>query len=540
MVLDDIRSCVARAPDAIAVQDGELRLTYLELARYASGLAAGLTRRGIGQDDVVAVYADRSAELVVAELSVLLAGAAYLPLDPAHPATRISELLALSGAAAVISTGPLLSDDALRGHDLEVVDLMEVPPEPLAVSAKLDDATLAYVIYTSGSTGRPKGVAVSHGNLANLMRWRQQAYPMGPQDRAMLMSSPGFDASVWDTWPILAVGGTLVIPPAEVRTSASALVTWLADEQITSTLLPTPLAEAVLDEPWPSLAALRVIHTGGSALMRGVPPGLPFTLVNLYGPTECTVAVTSTPVLPGGPVPPPIGFPIDGVRCYELDGLDPVPDGEAGEMCLAGACVARGYLGDPATTSRFFVPDITVPGERMYRTGDKVRRRTDGSFEYLGRFDNQVKIRGFRIEPGEVAAVLRQHPAVRESFVAAERSGPADPRLIGYVAADATPAELIDFAASRLPHYMMPAAIVVLPALPVTPSGKVDRAALPAPGRAAAGLAEAATAPLQTPTERALAGIVAGLLGGVQVGAADDFFALGGNSLLVGRCKARS
>ena len=537
-VLDNLRSCIARAPDTIAVQDGERRLTYLELARYASGLAARLTRRGIGPDDVVAVYAARSAELVVAELSVLLAGAAYLPLDPAHPAARIIELLALSDAAAVISTGPLSSDDALRGRDLEIVDLTEVPPAPLAEPAKLDDAALAYVIYTSGSTGRPKGVAVSHGNLASLIRWRQQAYPLDRGDRAMLMSSPGFDASVWDTWPILTAGGTLVIPPPDVRASASALVTWLADEQITSTLLPTPLAEAVLDEPWPPLAALRVIHTGGSALMRGVPPGPPFTLVNLYGPTECTVAVTSTPVLPGGPVPPPIGFPVDGARCYVLDGLDPVPDGEAGEMCLAGACVARGYLGDPATTARFFVPDITVPGERMYRTGDKVRRRADGSFEYLGRFDDQVKIRGFRIEPGEVAAVLRQHPAVRESFVAAERSGAADPRLVGYVAADATPAELIAFAASRLPYYMVPAAIVVLPALPVTPSGKVDRAALPAPGRAAAGLAEAAAAPLQTPTEHALARIVAGLLGGVQVGAADDFFALGGNSLLVGRLAA--
>jgi amino acid adenylation domain-containing protein len=538
MVLDDIRSCVAREPDAIAVQDDELRLTYLELARHASGLAAGLIRRGIGPDDVVAVYADRSAELVVAELSVLLAGAAYLPLDPAHPAARTGELLALSGAAAVISTGPLSSDDALRDSDLVIVDLNEVPAGPLAWPVDLADATLAYVIFTSGSTGRPKGVAISHGNLASLIRWRQQAYPMGPRDRAMLMSSPGFDASVWDTWPILAVGGTLVIPPAEVRTSPAALVTWLADEQITSTLQPTPLAEALLDAEWPTSAALRVLHTGGSALMRGVPGGLPFTLVNLYGPTECTVAVTSTPVLAGGPVPPPIGFPVEGVRCYVLDGLDPVPDGEAGEMCLAGACVARGYLGDPATTARSFVPDITVPGQRMYRTGDKVRRGTDGSFEYLGRFDEQVKIRGFRIEPGEVAAVLRQHPAIRESFVAAERSGPADPRLIGYVAAEATSAELIDFAASRLPSYMVPAAIVVLPALPVTPSGKVDRAALPAPDRAAAGLPEAAIAPARTPTERALAAIVAELLGGVQVGAADDFFALGGNSLLVGRLAA--
>ena len=538
MVLDDIRSCVAGAPHAIAVQDGELRLTYRELAGYASGLAARLTRRGIGPDDVVAVYAGRSAELVVAELSVLLTGAAYLPLDPAHPATRIGELLALSGAAAVITTGPLLSDDALRGHDPQVVDLKVAPPEPLGVRATPDDATLAYVIYTSGSSGRPKGVAVSHGNLANLLRWRQQAYPLGPQDRAMLMSSPGFDASVWDTWPVLAAGGTLVIPPADVRTSVPALVTWLANEQITSVLLPTALAEAVLDEPWPSHTALRVMHTGGSALLRGVPAGLPFTLVNLYGPTECTVAVTSTPVRPGGPVPPPIGFPVDGVRCYVLDGLDPVPDGEAGEMCLAGACVARGYLGDPATTSRSFVPDITVPGARMYRTGDKVRRRADGSFEYLGRFDDQVKIRGFRIEPGEVAAVLRQHPAVRESFVAADRSGPAGPRLIGYVAADATPAELIDFTASRLPSYLVPAAIVVLPALPVTPSGKVDRAALPAPDRAAAGLAEVPAAPPRTPVERALAAIVAGLLAGVPVGAADDFFALGGNSLLAGRLAA--
>src|SRR6185437_8849206 len=241
MVLDGFRSCVARMPEAIAVQDGDLRLTYRQLAGHASGLAAGLTRRGVARDDVVAVYANRSAELVVAELAVLLAGAAYLPLDPAHPATRISELIALSGAVVVVSTGPLMSDDALHGHDLEVVDLTELPAEPLTAPATLADATLAYVIFTSGSTGRPKGVAVSHGNLANLMRWRQKAYPLGPRDRAMLMSSPGFDASVWDTWAILAVGGTLVIPPAEVRSSAPALVSWLTDEQITSTLLPTPL-----------------------------------------------------------------------------------------------------------------------------------------------------------------------------------------------------------------------------------------------------------------------------------------------------------
>ena len=404
--------------------------------------------------------------------------------------------------------------------------------------ARPDDASLAYVIFTSGSTGLPKGVAVSHASLANLMRWRERAYRLNPQDRTTLLCSPGFDVSVWDIWPTLAAGGTLVVPSALVRTSPPDLVAWLADEQITATFLPTPLAEAVLDEQWPPHTVLRMMHTGGSALHRGMPPGLPFTLINLYGPAECTVGVTMGTVLPGGPVPPPIGYPIDGVRCYVLDGLDPVPDGEPGEMCLAGACVARGYLGDPATTARSFVPDIMGPGQRMYRTGDKVRRRADGSFEYLGLGDHQVKIRGFRIEPGEVAAVLRRHPGVRESIVTAERSGTADPHLIGYVAAEATSAELIAFAASRLPGYMVPVAIVVLPALPMTPNGKVDRAALPEPGRADFGLAEVAVAE-RTPTESALAGIVTRLLGGVEVGADDDFFALGGTSLLVGRLAAQ-
>src|SRR5579859_6572739 len=234
MVLDDFSSRLAQAPDAIAIQDGDRRLTYQELARHASGLAARLTRRGVRPDEVVAVYVGMSAELFVAELAVLLAGAAYLPLDPAYPAARTSELLTLSGAAAVISTGPLLSGGAPLGDGCEVVDLAQAPPEPAAVLASPDDAALAYVIFTSGSTGRPKGVAVSHGSLANLMRWREKAYPLGPQDRTTLLCSPGFDVAVWDTWPTLAAGGTLVVPPAEVRVSPAALVAWLADERITA------------------------------------------------------------------------------------------------------------------------------------------------------------------------------------------------------------------------------------------------------------------------------------------------------------------
>ncbi|MFD3664404.1 amino acid adenylation domain-containing protein [Streptomyces sp. NPDC058659] len=539
MVLNEFHARVAEAPDAIAVQDGDLRLTYRSLAAHASALAADLTKRGVGPDNVVAVYADRSAELVVAELAVLLAGAAYLPLDPAHPAARIRQLLEASRASAVLSTAPLVSGGAPLGDDVLLVDLTEEPSgAALPPPPRPDGAALAYVIYTSGSTGRPKGVAVTHASLANLMHWHHKTYRTRREDRSTLLASPGFDVSVQDIWFTLTAGATLVVPPAEVRTSPPALAAWLADEQITVTFLPTPLAEAVLDETWPAHTALRTLHTGGSAMQRGVPDGLPFTVVNLYGPTEATVKVTAGEVLPGGIVPPPIGVPVDGVRCYVLDGLDPVPDGEAGELCLAGACVARGYLHDPAGTAAAFVPDIGAPGQRMYRTGDKVRRRPDGVFEYIGRYDDQAKIRGFRIEPGEVATVLKQHPGVRDAFVAVEHSGRPDARLVGYVVTDAPTAELVEFVEARLPAYMVPAALVVLPALPLTPNGKVDRAALPAPDRTAAGLADTAVAP-STPTEAALARIVAGLLGGTEVGVHDDFFALGGNSLLVAGLAAR-
>ena len=538
MVLDDFLRRVAEAPEAIAVQDGARRLTYLELARHASDLAARLTRRGVGIDDVVAVYADRSAEIVVAELAALLSGAAYLPLDPAHPPARTGELLALATPAAVISTGPLAASGAVPEGTL-VVDLSLVPTDSAISWERPQETNLAYVIYTSGSTGRPKGCAVRHGGLANLMRWHERTFSLGPQDRTTLLVSPGFDVSVWDTWPTLASGGTLVVPPAQVRTSPQDLVAWLADERITATFLPTPLCEAVLDEPWPAHTTLRHMQTGGSALKRGMPPGLPFTLTNVYGPAECTVGVTTAVVEPGGPVPPPIGFALDRVRCYVLDEeLEPVPDGEPGEMCLAGECVARGYLNDPLLTAKSFVPDVMDPGKRMYRTGDRVRRMPDGSFEYFGRFDDQIKIRGFRIEPGEVATVLRQHPAVRESYVAADQSGESDPRLIGYVAADATPGELIEFVASRLPGYMVPSAIVVLETMPLTPNGKVDREALPAPDRVASGLTET-VATLSTPTEGAVAGIVSRLLGEVPVGAGDDFYSLGGTSLHIGRLAAQ-
>jgi|GEM_PF-532178 len=452
MVLEDFRSRVAQAPDAIAVEDGSRGLTYLDLARHASGLAARLAKRGIGPDAVVAVYAGRSAERVVAELGVLLAGAAFLSLDPAGPAARTSELLALSGAPVVVSTGPLAAGGAPLGDAPDIVDLTEVPPSTVAWIVP-DAASLAYVSFAAQPSGRPRGIMVSHGGLAHLVRWYHRCCPPRPGDRTTLFDGPGYPWTVLDTWPTLAAGGTLVVP-GEVPALPSALVGWLVGRQVTRTFLATPVAEAVLAEPWPDHAALRHLVTGGLAMRRAVPDGLPFAVVNLYGPVEGAAAGTAAPVRPGDPVPPAIGQPLDGVRWYVLDGFDPVPDGQPGELCLAGDGVARGFLGSPGASASAFVPDLHVPGRRMYRTGDRVRRRADGTFEYLGRLDDR-----------------------------ADRS----PRTVAR------------------------------------------------PDRVTSG----PTGPYRTPTEAVVAAIVAELIGLDRVGPDDDFFALGGTSLMLWQLETR-
>ncbi|HEX2204847.1 MAG TPA: amino acid adenylation domain-containing protein [Longimicrobium sp.] len=529
-------------PGAVALRSAAGETTYGELHRRAAALAGRLRALGVGPESRVAVCTGRSPEMVIAQLAVLHAGAAYLPVDSEYPAERIAYLLDDARASVVLTVASLADRLPRNGAETVLLDDVSDRADEASLPESAGERSLAYVIYTSGSTGRPKGVMVEHRGLANLVEWHVRAYALGPGDRSAPVASPGFDASGWEVWPALAAGATLSFPPEEVRASPSELAAWLAREGVTVTFLPTPLAEAVLDEAWGEDAKLRVLLTGGDALGKAPRPGLPFRFFNHYGPTENTVVGTGGEVAPSADsTRPSIGGPIDNVRAYVLDlGGGPLPPGVPGELHLGGAGVARGYLERPAMTAERFVPDPfgAEPGARLYRTGDRVRWRSDGELEFVGRADDQVKVRGYRIEPGEVEAALLAHPAVREAAVAARGEG-AERRLVGYVAGDRDRLEreeVRSFLRGRLPAHLVPSDVVVLDALPLNPHGKVDRRALPAPEAASA--ADGGAVPPRTEAERAVAAIWAALLG-TGPGAYDDFFALGGHSLLAGQVVSR-
>jgi amino acid adenylation domain-containing protein len=533
----------ARTPDAPAVAHAGRTLTYRELDERAGRLARALRRRGVGPDVPVGVCLERSPELAVATLAVLKAGGAYVALDPAVPAARLAWMLSDSGAAVVVA-----GDSArglLRAPGVEVIAVEgdgaaagAGPAEP--VDGGAGARNLAYVIYTSGSTGTPRAVGVEHGGLAALCDWHAAAFAVTPADRATQLASPGFDASAWEVWPYLARGACVEVVPDEVRADPPALRDWLVRRGVTVAFVPTPLAGPLLALPWPRDAALRWLLAGGDRLCARPGAALPFAVANNYGPTECTVVSTSGPVAAEGARAPSIGRPVAGARGWVLDAaLAPLPEGVPGELCVGGAPVARGYLRRPALTAERFVPDpfSGVPGARMYRTGDRVRWVDGGELEYLGRADGQVKVRGFRIEPGEVEAALRGCPGVDECAVVAAEGATGETRLAAYVAGPAELGALRAQLRRTLPDYMVPAAFVALDRLPLTPSGKLDRRALPVPGDAAA--EEGRRLEPETETEARVAGIWRELLGVPAVGVEDSFFDVGGHSLLLARLQSR-
>ncbi|HKH48908.1 MAG TPA: amino acid adenylation domain-containing protein [Thermoanaerobaculia bacterium] len=531
----------AQRPEALAIAGGDLDLTYGELAAWAGRLARQLRERGAGPDTPVAVVLERSARLVVAELAALLAGAPYLPLDPKLPEDRLATLVEGAGRVVVLEEKDF--KDTKDAKDTAPLQSLESLPS-------LED--LAYVIFTSGSTGVPKGIEITHGSLTNLIAWYHATYAPGPEDRAALVAGPSFDVSVGEIWPLLAAGASLHVPDEETRLVPSRLLAWLARERITLCFLPTPLAEAVLrelPEKLPAGLALRALLTAGDNLVRTPPPGLPFELFDQYGPAESTVFATRAHVEPGpaGPAGPPIGRPIANYQAYVLDPwLEPAPVGVPGEIWLGGTGLARGYRGRPDLTAERFLPSpfnrFVLGGERLYRTGDLARWLPDGQLEFLGRIDRQVKIRGFRIELGEVEAALARLPGIGSAAAVLRRDERGEARLVGYAAPPAgkpapTALELRRALRTRLPEYMVPAAFVVLPELPLTPSGKIDRDALPEPTQAAG---NERVAP-RTPVEEELARIWSELLGVPyeQVSVGDNFFDLGGHSLLAAQCVAR-
>lgn len=527
-------------------------MTFGELAAQSRRLASYLIELGAGPNVPVALCLERSFDFIVSALGVLAAGAAYLPLDPSWPSARLQTILLDAQAPLVISRGPLakLTDCVgTRTIDLDTAASAIANCDSLSQPMALSRDQLAYVIYTSGSTGQPKGVEVTHGNLLNLIAWHLETFRITAADRASHLAGVGFDAAVWEIWPHLAARATLVLVDEQARISADLLRDWLVKERITMAFVPTIFAQPMLSHSWPAGTELRYLLTGGEALHRHPAPGLPFTVVNNYGPTECTVVATSAVIPAVGPaelppLPPAIGKPIARTEIRLLDGEGrPVAPGQVGEIYIAGAGVARGYRNHAENTAERFLPDTSslIPGARMYRTGDLGCFLPDGQISFRGRADSQEQIHGYRVEPDEIVCALNRHPGVAGSAVIARGQAGAK-SLVAYVAprenTTLSASNLREFLSASLPHYMVPSTFVRISGLPFNSNGKLDRGALP----------EAATenriedtgyrAP-STPTEERLVEILAKVLGVDSVGADDNFFLLGFHSLLATQVATR-
>jgi amino acid adenylation domain-containing protein len=540
----DVVARVERAtrerPDANAVMSPDGHLSYEQLWSRSLALAGHLKEAGVRRGDPVALCLPRSIELIVGALGILAAGGCYVAMDPDYPDDRLEFMLADSGAQVVV-TKP---NEAKRIGAQRAVEPMQpaasTPAAPVTVAA----GDPAYVVYTSGSTGRPKGVMIEHAALGNLIGWHEKAFGITEYDRSALISSPGFDAAVWEIWPCLAAGASLLIPPDCVRTDPIALRDWLLAERITTTFVPTPLCEEVMALDWPATAPLRVMLTGGDVLHRHPRGGLPFQLVNNYGVAEATVVSTSGTVTPAhaggeGAGLPTLGSAIPGVKLTVVDPNGrPVPPDTAGELIIGGVSVGRGYVGHPIHNQGRF--SLNAAGDRCYRTGDLVRLRADGQLVYLGRLDEQVNIRGLRIELGEITAVLDQHPKVRASAVVAIGNNGArrlGAFVVGAAGRQPATAELREYLSKRLPPHMVPADCTVLAELPTNANGKIDRKLLRERGSQIAG--RGGLAPPRNDVERILADIVAERLWLPEIGIDEDFFALGGHSMLGAQLSVR-
>ncbi|MFC5662557.1 amino acid adenylation domain-containing protein [Kitasatospora misakiensis] len=532
----------ARTPDRTALVDAERELTYAGLDAEANRLAHLLIARGAGPERPVAVALARSARSVVAMLAVVKAGSVYLPVDPDYPARRIDFLLRDARPVLLLTDGA--SAGALPESDVPVLRLdgpellRELAASPAAAPTDADRAEpltpahAAYVIYTSGSTGTPKGVVVTHTGIPGLVAAQAEGFGLDGHSRVLQFASPSFDASVAERCDALLTGAALVVVPKEELLPGEPLTRTCERYGVTNVTLPPSVLAAVPDGGLPTGLSLVV---AGEACPAGTVDrwSAGRRMVNAYGPTETTVCATLTDPLVPGEGAPPIGRPIAGARVYVLDeGLRPVPAGVPGELFVAGAGLARGYLGRPGLTARRFLPDpYGPPGSRMYRTGDLARWRADGRLDFLGRTDHQVKVRGFRIELGEIESALAAHPEAAQVVVTVREDRPGQRTLVGYLVprpgAAPDPAELRAGLAAQLPPYLVPAAVVVLDALPLTPNGKVDRDRLPAPGFVPA----AGSGRPRTPVEETLCAVYAEVLGLPEVGTEDGFFDLGGDSI---------
>jgi amino acid adenylation domain-containing protein len=539
-VAEQVSQQARKTPQALALASDNESLTYGQLESRANDLAKRLQSLGVGPDVLVGICLQRSPEMVLAALAVLKAGGAYLPMDPTHPVARLQFMLRDAQLRVLITQGQIA--ERLPSGECNVVILEGVEeasnshsPAPVSLSAD----NLAYAIYTSGSTGQAKAAQITYRGLLNLIQWHRATFSVTPEDRASQVASFGFDAAVWEIWPYLSAGASIHFPDHDIRSSAVNLRDWLVAQRITLSFVPTAMAESLIGLDWPEQTSLRFLLTGADVLHRYPSSKLPFVLINNYGPTECTVVATSGAVLPDQVVDgrPTIGRPIENVQVHILnESREPVPAGDVGEIYIGGVSLARGYLNRPEQDGECFVPNPFSgrPGERLYRTGDLARFLPDGQIEFIGRADEQVKIRGYRIEPNEIVAALNRYPGVRASAVITRTENGGEKRLIAYVVSSGTKLTrdvLQDHLQTQVPDYMVPVAFVQLDSMPLNSSGKLDRAALPAPTSANTLGDHVYVAP-RTPVENRVVAILAELLGLEKVGVDDNFFFLGGHSLL--------
>lgn len=538
-----VQACASAAPHSIALVAAGQSISYRRLCGWANNIAQQLRSCGVGRESIVAVCMERSADSVCAELGVLTAGAAYLPLDPSYPDERLMFMLD-DAQPVVLLTSPVLAGRLPIRGKYQTIALEGGPESVVREPCGLEvDATsgenLAYVIYTSGSTGQPKGVQIKHSCLLNLVHWHQQTFEVTSRDRATQMASLSFDAAVWELWPYLTAGASVYVVDDEVRSESITLRNWLIHEQITIAFAPTPIAERLIGFDWPQDTKLRTLLTGGDVLHRYPPRHLPFQLINNYGPTECTVVASSGSV-PANEHPkslPTIGRAISNTQIYLLnDEMRPVPTGEVGEIYIGGAGVARGYLNRPELNQEQFVLDpFNTEGEaRLYKSGDLARALPNGEIEFVGRADEQIKVRGFRIEPGEIVAALNEYPDILQSTVVARAQSSGDKVLVAYIVSGANTANAEDlrtFLRRRLPEYMVPSMFVKLETLPLSPNGKVDRGKLPEP-TVANRIGERNEVTAQTLIEQELVVMLSNLLELNSVSVDENVFLLGGHSLL--------
>ncbi|WP_224362170.1 non-ribosomal peptide synthetase [Hyalangium versicolor] len=527
-----------RTPDAPAVSFLDLTLSYRQLNHRSNQLAHHLRSRGVGPDVLVGLCLEPSVDFVVSLLAILKAGGAFLPLDPAYPSQRLAFMLQQASAPLLLSSSSLADQLPSLGNSLFCLDsdwhlLSSLPSTNPSPSSSPDN--LAYVIFTSGSTGAPKGTLLTHRGLVNTALAASHSLRLGPGQRVLQFASIGFDASVWECFSSLLSGALLCLAPRDRLTPGPALHRFLSQASIScATLTPSVLAQTPSD----GLHSLTTLASAGEAcspeLIRRWSTGRLF--LNAYGPTEATICASLQPS--PDPSRPSIGTPLPNVRLYVLDdSLRPTPLGVPGQLFIAGPGLARGYLSLPALTAERFLPDpfSSSPGSRLYRTGDLVRFLPHGSLEFLGRIDSQVKLRGFRIELGEIEAALSAHPSVREAAVALREDSPGNPLLAAYLVLQPEhslePQTLRSFLARSLPEHMLPSVFTALDALPLSPSGKLDRKALPPPSQAASSTAQPDSAP-RNDVEQLLVDLWHELLPVPNIGIHDDFFELGGHSLL--------